>query len=180
MGTLYFTRHGETVWNVANKICGSTDVKLTERGIKQARDLGKKIREEKIAIDYILTSPLIRARETARIISEETGIPMRIEEGLREQNFGRYEGTPRDGKEFAKDKLNFIHSYGGGESMLRMAQRIYTVLDEVSKDVDHIYLIVAHNGIARFVESYYSDMENEEFTNFRIHNCQLLKYEKTL
>ena len=40
MHTLYFTRHGETVWNVENKICGMTDSPLTERGRQQARKLG--------------------------------------------------------------------------------------------------------------------------------------------
>ena len=41
MHTLYFTRHGETVWNVENKICGMTDSPLTEKGRAQARELGE-------------------------------------------------------------------------------------------------------------------------------------------
>ena len=44
MHTLYFTRHGETVWNVENKICGMTDSPLTERGRAQARALGQKVK----------------------------------------------------------------------------------------------------------------------------------------
>lgn len=100
MGTLYFTRHGETIWNVENKICGATDIALTERGHEQAIALGKQLATEKLPIDEILYSPLARASETARHISEETGIPMRMEPRLKEQNFGRYESTPRDGQEF--------------------------------------------------------------------------------
>ena len=45
MSTLYFTRHGETVWNVANKICGATDIPLTEKGHAQAIALGEHIRD---------------------------------------------------------------------------------------------------------------------------------------
>ena len=51
---VYLTRHGQTVWNVENKICGATDVALTELGREQARELGKKILEEKLEIDEIL------------------------------------------------------------------------------------------------------------------------------
>ena len=79
MGHFYFTRHGQTVWNVENKICGATDIELTELGHEQATELGRKIKEEGVKIDAILYSPLVRAKETARHISEVTGIPMREE-----------------------------------------------------------------------------------------------------
>ena len=45
MKELYFTRHGQTVWNVENKICGTTDIELTELGRRQAMELGNKIKE---------------------------------------------------------------------------------------------------------------------------------------
>ena len=65
-GTFYFTRHGQTVWNVENN-CGATDIELTELGHEQAMELGRKIKEEGVKIDEILYSPLVRAKETARI-----------------------------------------------------------------------------------------------------------------
>lgn len=77
MGHFYFARHGQTVWNVENKICGATDIELTELGHQQAEELGQAILEQEIQIDEILYSPLIRAKETARHVSEVTGIPMR-------------------------------------------------------------------------------------------------------
>ena len=77
MGHFYFARHGQTVWNVENKICGATDIELTELGHQQAEELGQAILEQGIQIDEILYSPLIRAKETARHVSEVTGIPMR-------------------------------------------------------------------------------------------------------
>ena len=54
MGHLYFIRHGETVWNVENKICGATDIPLTELGHKQAVETGHRIQEEGIHADVIL------------------------------------------------------------------------------------------------------------------------------
>lgn len=177
MGThFYYTRHGQTIWNVKNKICGATDIELTELGRMQAKELGEKLLAEGIKIDEILYSPLIRAKETAEYISKASGIPMREEVRLKEQCFGKWEGTPRDGADFKVAKANFVNSYEGGESMLKLAQRIYNLLDEIKND-DKVYLLVAHNGISRVIESYFRDMTNEEYSAFGIKNCEFRKYE---
>ncbi len=75
MSVIYFVRHGETVWNAENKICGATDSPLTERGHRQAVETAEKIRKMGIKADMILYSPLSRARDTAMHIAEITGIP---------------------------------------------------------------------------------------------------------
>lgn len=172
---IYFVRHGQTIWNVENKICGSTDIELTELGHKQAIETGQNILESGIKADEILYSPLIRAKETAGHISEVTGIPLREEARLIEQCFGKWEATPRDSREFREAKMQFINNYSGGESMFRLAQRIYNLLDELKKD-DKTYILVAHNGIARFVNSYFNEMTNEEFSDFGVKNCTILEY----
>ena len=97
-------------------------------------ELGNKIKERGLQIDKILCSPLIRARETAQHIADATGIPLEIEPRLTEQNFGKYEGTARNGTEFLQSKSHFADSYEGGESMLRLAQRIYNLLDELKAE----------------------------------------------
>ena len=177
-GHFYFVRHGQTVWNVENKICGATDIELTEIGHEQAIETGKKILEEGIHADEILYSPLIRAAETARHISEITGIPMRMEPRLKEQNFGKWESTPRDGADFQKAKEDFVCRYEGGESMLQLAQRIYNLLDDIKAEADQkTYILVAHNGISRVVQSYFTDMSNEEYAAFGIKNCQVMRYD---
>ncbi len=178
MRKLYFTRHGQTFWNVENKICGATDIALTDLGHEQAKKLGEHIAAGDYHIDLILHSPLIRAADTARHISEAAGIPLRTEERLREQNFGRFESTPRTSQEFQTAKRSFINRFDGGESMLQMAQRIYNLLDAIKKDPEEkTYLLVAHNGIARVIQSYFNDMTNEEYARFGIDNCSLLEYD---
>ncbi len=177
MAHLYFTRHGQTFWNVENKICGATDIGLTELGHSQAKELGEKILQQGIHIDEILYSPLSRAADMAKHISRITGIPMREEKRLTEQNFGKYESTARNGEEFKVAKTNFICSFDGGETMLHLAQRIYNLLDEIKQQPDKVYLLVAHNGISRVVNSYFYDMTNEEFAAFGIKNCEIRKYE---
>ena len=178
MGHFFFVRHGQTIWNVENKICGATDIALTEYGHHQAIETGRKILKEGIRADEILYSPLMRAADTARHISEITGIPARVEPRLTEQNFGKWEGTPRDGADFKEAKAKFACSYEGGESMLRLAQRIYNLLDDIQKESeDKTYILVAHNGIARVVQSYFHDMTNEEYAAWGVKNCAVIRYD---
>lgn len=176
MGKIYFVRHGQTVWNVENKICGASDIALTKTGHEQAIEAGLEIKRLGIKADEILYSPLIRAADTARHIEEITGIKARPEERLREQNFGIYESSPRDGAKFKVAKTQFLNRYDGGESMLRLAQRIYNLLDELTSQ-DKTYILVAHNGIARMVQSYFAEMSNEDYAAFGVKNCQVLEYE---
>ena len=161
MPHLYFVRHGQTIWNVENKICGSTDIALTPLGHEQAIAAGKLILERQYPIDAILYSPLMRAADTA-------------EPRLREQNFGKYESTARDGAAFQQAKTQFANHYEGGESMLQLAQRIYNLLDELLQQEKN-YLLVAHNGIARVVRSYFQDMTNEAYAKYGIGNCEVLQ-----
>lgn len=178
MGCVYFVRHGQTVWNVENKICGATDIALTELGHQQAIETGKMLLEQGIQADEILYSPLIRAAETARHISEITGIPGRMEPRLKEQNYGKWESTARDGLAFRKAKEDFCCRYEGGESMLQLAQRIYNLLDEIKEEADRkTYILVAHNGIARVVNSYFYEMTNQEYAAFGVKNCAVVRYD---
>ena len=177
MHCVYFARHGETVWNVENKICGMTDSPLTEKGRAQAAQLGEAVKNSGIVLDEILYSPLSRAADTALAVAAATGLPARVEPRLREQCFGRFEGTsPRNSPEFTAAKMQFADRYTDGESMLQLAQRIYNLLDELRDQPDKTYLLVAHNGIARVVESYFHDMTNEEYALAGIRNCELVEY----
>lgn len=177
MGVLYFVRHGQTEWNLEHKVCGATDIPLTEAGRGQARETGRSILEAGIRADEILYSPLSRAAETARIIAEITGIPAREEPRLTEQNFGKFEGTDRNHTEFRMARQQFANHYGGGESMLQLGQRVYNLLDELKSRSDKkTYILVAHNGIARVVHSYFADMTNEEYANYTVKNCAVVSY----
>ena len=115
-----------------NKICGATDIALTELGHKQAVETGKKILEQGIKADEILYSPLIRAKDTALHIAEITGIPAREEARLKEQNLENMSLHRETEQSSGKQKNSFVNCYEGGESMLHLAQRIYNLLDEVA------------------------------------------------
>ena len=60
----------------------------------------------------------------------------------------------------------------------RLAQRIYNLLDEIREESDEkTYIPVAHNGIARVVQSYFHDMTNEEYAEFGVKNCEIVRYD---
>ena len=173
---LYVARHGQTVWNAANRVCGITDVELTEKGIEQAQELAKLVAEAKV--DMILTSPLVRAMDTGKIVSEYCNIPMMVDNRLIEQNYGIYEGVDRKNEEFLANKRNFAYRYPNGESMMQVAYRIYGLLEDIKekysgKDV----LLISHGGVCRIIETYFNDMTNEEFFNYTLKNAQLKIYE---
>lgn len=181
MSKIYFVRHGQSEWNVEAKVCGCTDSPLTEKGRAQAQETARVIKERidagEMHIDEILASPLSRAYNTGLAISEATGVPIRIEPRIIEQNFGEWEGENKDTAEFHYAKAQFGDGHKGGESNMRVAQRVYNLLDELSKDTEHTYLLAAHNGIARIVYTYFYDMTNEEFASFQLDNAHVLEFE---
>jgi len=91
-------RHGETEWSVSGQHTGTTDIPLTERGRRHAQLLGPRLAEREFAL--VLTSPLVRARDTAVLAGLGEGAE--VDEDLRELEYGRYEGltTPeiREGR----------------------------------------------------------------------------------
>ena len=83
MGKLYFVRHGESEWNTVGRICGATDIPLTDRGREMAKETAARIIEEGIKIDKIISSPLSRAYETAKIIGEVLGVDVKKDDRIK-------------------------------------------------------------------------------------------------
>jgi broad specificity phosphatase PhoE len=82
--------HCESIWNQDSKYAGHTNIPLSMNGIQQSNKLASEIKI--FSINYILSSDLDRAVHTALPMSKELGIPISIEKGLREVNFGSFEG----------------------------------------------------------------------------------------
>lgn len=172
---IYVARHGQTEWNVQNKVCGITDVGLTEEGIRQAEELAALV--QKCSIDIILSSPLKRAIETGKIVAERNHIAMQIEPLLVEQNYGIYEGVDRKDTRFLNNKRNFAFKYPNGESMMQMAYRIYGLVDTIKETYPgKNVLLVTHGGVCRIIKTYFEDMTNDAFFYYSPDNCKLAEY----
>ena len=83
-------RHGETAWNVDTRIQGQLDIPLNDTGLWQAERTAEALVGEEIAVLY--ASDLVRAAATADAISRRIGLPVQHDAGLRERNFGLFQG----------------------------------------------------------------------------------------
>ena len=87
--TFYIVRHGQTDWNILGKTQGHGNSDLTPQGIEQAKELSEDI--GKYSIDYIFSSDLGRAMQTAQILGDKLNIEVQKTEALREMGFGVWE-----------------------------------------------------------------------------------------
>lgn len=175
---IYVTRHGETAYNASDRISGTTDIPLTERGLAQAREMAEKAAAYG-DIFRIIASPMLRARMTAQCAAEALGLEIQIDERLREWDYGEFEGKSRFTPGFPEAKAAFgCRMPGGGESVFQLVQRTYNVLDDVRRLYrDENVLLVCHGGICRVIDSYFHDMTQERFMQFFMGSCELRVYE---
>jgi probable phosphoglycerate mutase len=172
---LFVARHGQTTWNVENRVCGLSDVPLTDLGIEQAQALAKQAKEHHIT--SILASPLSRARHTAQFVAEACDLPVTVEPRLIEQNYGIYEGKSGLDPDFLANKRLFATRYPGGESHMDVAARIYPLLDELKERCSREnVLLVCHGGVCRVIHTYFHPMSNEEYFLYQAPNATLLTY----
>ena len=123
---IYIIRHGQTVWNKARKLQGSTDIELTEEGKKLAILTGHGLRG--IPFDKVFSSPLKRAYVTASLIHAESNVTIEIDERIREVSFGEFEGLNVD-EMLNNEECGFYHFFDKPE-LYRAAENGET-LEEV-------------------------------------------------
>ncbi|RYL95648.1 histidine phosphatase family protein [Sporolactobacillus sp. THM7-4] len=99
MKIIYLVRHGQTLFNILDRVQGCADSPLTEIGERKAAELGDTFRKHGITFDEAYTSDMGRARQTARLVlshSANPDLPIIETTALREVAFGMFEGGPND------------------------------------------------------------------------------------
>jgi broad specificity phosphatase PhoE len=122
---LVLARHGETAWSKSSQHTGRTDIPLTDLGREQARDLGAALAGR--SFRKVLSSPLIRASETARLAG--FGDELVIDPDLQEWDYGVYEGRRR--VDIARDEPGWTvwsRPIPGGESLVELGERADRVI----------------------------------------------------
>ena len=165
---LITVRHGESKFNDMGVTAGWMDVELNEKGLEQARLVAKRLKGEKI--DVIYSSDLKRAKKTAEEIRKFHNCGLVLDERLREQKKGKYEGGPvkKMWDEFrasGKDILEWIPE--GGESMGSVKDRSMEFLNEIEKKYkDKTVLMISHGGILAVVSrTFCNEMKTDEDIN---------------
>jgi broad specificity phosphatase PhoE len=173
MKQLYFCRHGESLVNIrdifATRAGTENDLGLTEAGKSGAIVAGQRAAAEHFAPDLILSSPLLRARETAIIIAEQIGYPKdRIEtqDMLIEIQYGELEGTTwnkfwNDGNTYAN-----LGDFAGAETIEALQQRAQTALDYLRGRPEETILVVSHSAFGRALKRAVAGLPyTDEFVN---------------
>ena len=174
MPILYFVRHGETDFNIEQRLQGQYETSLNVRGRMQARECGALLndlftREQRQSQDYAyMSSPLQRARETMQLARATLGLDpsaYEVDDRLMEISYGEWEGSTlpeieaRDPQLLAQreeDKWGFKPP--GGECYRDVAARVGAWYATVTRDT----VVVAHGGVARALMANFNILPEEE------------------
>lgn len=139
----YLLRHGQTDWNVEGRLQGRRNMPMNSNGIKQITELAEHLHEMNFQVDIIISSPLDRAKESAKIVAEKIGFEGNIiyDEEFIERSFGLAEGL------VYSREINLNDAKYGAESVEAVCERAKTAIEKYMSNDDKSILIVAHGGI---------------------------------
>lgn len=169
MTKIYVTRHGETEWNKLRRMQGRLDSPLTELGKQQALWLGERL--ETVAIDHLYSSPAGRAMETATLINQFKGLPIKTSDKLQEIYLGGWEGKTQAEIE-AYDAERYVNFWNqpecyianDGESFESIIQRSGEQLEWIaSTHAGETVLVVAHAVVLKSMIAYVERKQIQHF-----------------
>ena len=159
-GRLVLVRHGQTLWAATGRHTGRTDVPLTAAGEASARALP--ILLEGFTLGEVRTSPLARARETARL----AGLTAVVDDRLAEWDYGGYEGLTaaqirhRTGTAWSVFRDGVVPGATPGETLAQVADRARRVLDSVRPALARTDVaLVAHGHLLRVLAAVYLGLD---------------------
>ena len=152
--SIYIARHGQTDWNLLGKWQSRTDVPLNKTGYRQAEKLRDKLAEQGVRFNVAMTSPLVRAVETAKVLLEGSHVIAQDNLALIELDMGDYEGRKEKDVRavLGDDQYDQWRSTmmcvpaPGGESITDVARRLQPVVTWLSQQIGSV-LIVGHQYV---------------------------------
>lgn len=170
--TFYLMRHGQTLFNLRNRIQGACDSPLTELGIKQAKTVSEYFKD--VPLDYAYSSTQERAVDTLELVIQNK-VPYERLKGLKEMNFGVFEGESEDLKPPREEYETFFKAFGG-ESLTEVKERMVKTCTEImEKEGNNTVLAVSHAGACVNFLSHWQDPS--EVMKKGLTNCIIFKYE---
>jgi len=178
---LLLVRHGETNWNRERRFQGHADPPLNGTGREQARTLADELAGE--GIEFVYTSDLARARETAEIVAERLGAGIVALQALREIDVGEWEGLtwPEIEDRYPEGARAWReHGFGwtSGETYDQLGERVVPALRRIAADhPSQRVLVVGHGGTIRATKAFIEGVSVPESRSRSrpIGNCEVLR-----
>ena len=173
---LYVVRHGQTIWNLERRVQGITDIPLTEEGIKNAEELKELV--STLNIDVVISSPLSRARETAKILVDSK-LPINTDDRIKERDWGMNEGALIEEVDrwdcwdvILNTKVQNI------ESIQDFMYRVSSFIEEIKiKYKDKNVLVVTHSAVIRVIHYMLGNIpEDGNLSRINIPNLRIIEY----
>lgn len=190
MAKLILIRHGQSQWNLENRFTGWIDVPLTEHGVEEAKEAGRKIKAAGIKLDVSFTSVLKRAIDTLAVCLEEAGIenlPVTRDQALNERMYGDLQGLNKDetAEKFGADQVKlWRRSYDirppGGESLKDTAERALPYFfDKIVPELKagKTVIVSAHGNSLRAIVMYLDKMTEAQVLELNIPHCIPIIYD---
>ena len=186
---LVLVRHGQSEWNLENKFTGWVDVDLTQKGIEEALNAGRKLKEKNIKFNLAFTSVLKRANKTLEIILKELAqenLQTQKDQALNERHYGDLQGKDKaqTAEQFGEEQVKiWRRSYDiappNGESLKNTAERTLPYFDEkimpellAGKNI----IIAAHGNSLRSIAMKLDKLTKEQVLEFEIPTATPLIY----
>ncbi len=179
---LLVVRHGQTDFNAQRRYQGAIDVALNAAGVRQAEALAQRLPTDEI--DAIISSPLERALQTARIIAQTLSCDVQVMEHFRERSVGVYEGLTSE-----EVKAKYPDLWGqrltrqmnqtppGGETILEVGCRVLEGLGQLKERYSgKTVLLVTHAFVARVIYGIMNRVSDEQFYSYRLENGEVAEY----
>ena len=167
----YLARHGETEWNRLRKLQGRLDSPLTSLGLQQARVIAEQFARDEIQL--ILSSPLKRAFDTAKICQQHLNLEHKTHVGLIERDFGEWQSYQFDE---LTNEINFEAVFKqvtasappGGESGLNCANRLSETLQSIADNyLEERVLVITHGDAIRcFMDLLSESVEVDAYSQY--------------
>jgi len=176
---IYLFRHGETVWSEVGKIQGqvsSVPLPLTEFGENQAKNLAEELKDK--GIKFILSSDLLRAKQTAEFVAETTGAKVEYDKRLRETNYGLINGKYRTETDYLFPGYSVAYEnheipFPQGEKLDQVEERMRNAIKDACKNTDDDVLAISSHGNS--IKTFYSSIIGKQYK--KMGNCEFIVIE---
>ena len=178
MTLLYLIRHARSTWNAEGRMQGQADPPLDETGREQARALADHLQHETFRVIY--SSPLIRARQTAEMISAPHGLPITFDDRLKERHLGEWTGLTGDEvnlryPERADGNWRVAGPPGGENQDVLTARAAAVFADILAAHPDETLAVVSHGGLLTATMGHLLGVPRERHVIFSFPNAAVAR-----